>query len=389
MALSVVFADGFLANGVACGIKGSGALDLALVMSKGGKPIPCFATFTQNKAAAAPVVLSKEHLLKSNNRAAAWLLSSGNANAATGSRGLQDAQAMCAAIADELSIATHEVGVCSTGLIGIYMPIERPLAKISSLVHGASGDEAHGVLAAEAIMTTDTFAKFATYEGNGYRIGGMAKGAAMISPNMATMLAVITTDAIVDDGRLSRALTQAVSLTFNRLTIDGCTSTNDTVALMSSSLYPADEHFEEALLQVCKSLADQIAFDAEGATKMVRIEVEGAISVEEALVGARKIAESQLVKCSLYGKDPYWGRVASELGSSGIDFDLGKLSISYQGIEVAREGIGFDYDRSHLERLLEEREIKVSVNLGMGEASAVITTTDLGPGYIDENMGTS
>ncbi len=387
--MSVVFADGFLANGIASGIKESGALDLALVISKDARPIPCFATFTQNKAAAAPVVLSRNHLAASDNRAAAWLLSSGNANAATGERGLSDALAMCQAVATELSVDVEQVGVSSTGLIGIYMPIERPLAKISELVGGVSDDESHGTLAAEAIRTTDTFAKFAIYQGDGYRIGAMAKGAAMISPNMATMLAVITTDAAVDDKRLSEALFRAVSMSFNRLSIDGCTSTNDTVVVMSSALYQVDDHFEEGMLQVCQSLADQIALDAEGATKLARIEVKGAVSEGEALAGARKIAESQLVKCSLYGKDPYWGRVASELGSSGIDFDLDKLSVRYQGIEVARGGVNHLYDKAELERLLEMREIKVTADLGLGQGQAVVTTTDLGPGYIDENMTTS
>ncbi len=387
--MSVVFADGFLANGVASGIKESGALDLCIVVSKDARPIQCFATFTQNKAAAAPVVLSRDHLGSTGNRAVAWLLSSGNANAATGQRGLSDAYALCQAVAAELSVEVEQVGICATGLIGIYMPIERPLAKISELLSDVSSDEAHGALAAEAIRTTDTFAKFATYQGNGYRIGAMAKGAAMISPNMATMLAVITTDADVDDQRLSRALARAVSMSFNRLSIDGCTSTNDTVVVMSSGLYPPDDHFEEGMLQVCQSLADQIALDAEGATKLARIEIQGAASEGEALVGARKIAESQLVKCSLYGKDPYWGRVASELGSSGIDFDLGKLSVWYQGIEVARGGVSRSYDGAELERLLEDKEIKVRVDLGIGHGSALVTTTDLGPGYIDENMTTS
>ena len=387
--MSVVFADGFLANGVASGIKESGALDLCIVVSKDARPIQCFATFTQNKAAAAPVVLSRDHLVSTGNRSVAWLLSSGNANAATGERGLSDAYALCQAVAAELSVEVEQVGICATGLIGIYMPIERPLAKISELLSDVSSDEAHGALAAEAIRTTDTFAKFATYQGNGYRIGAMAKGAAMISPNMATMLAVITTDADVDDQRLSRALARAVSMSFNRLSIDGCTSTNDTVVVMSSGLYPPDDHFEEGMLQVCQSLADQIALDAEGATKLARIEVQGAASEGEALVGARKIAESQLVKCSLYGKDPYWGRVASELGSSGIDFDLGKLSVWYQGIEVARGGVSRSYDGAELERLLEDKEIKVRVDLGIGHGSALVTTTDLGPGYIDENMTTS
>ena len=387
--MSVVFADGFLANGVASGIKESGALDLCIVVSKDARPIQCFATFTQNKAAAAPVVLSRDHLGSTGNRAVAWLLSSGNANAATGQRGLSDAYALCQAVAAELSVEVEQVGICATGLIGIYMPIERPLAKISELLSDVSSDEAHWALAAEAIRTTDTFAKFATYQGNGYRIGAMAKGAAMISPNMATMLAVITTDAAVDDQRLSKALARAVSMSFNRLSIDGCTSTNDTVVVMSSGLYPPDDHFEEGMLQVCQSLADQIALDAEGATKLARIEVQGAASEGEALVGARKIAESQLVKCSLYGKDPYWGRVASELGSSGIDFDLGKLSVWYQGIEVARGGVSRSYDGAELERLLEDKEIKVRVDLGIGHGSALVTTTDLGPGYIDENMTTS
>jgi glutamate N-acetyltransferase/amino-acid N-acetyltransferase len=389
VAVSVVFARGFKANGLACGIKENGDLDLSVVISADGKPVPCVATFTTNRSAAAPVQVSKDHLAKSNNLMVGWILSSGNANAATGKKGVQAATSMCDALGSELGVDGHYVGVCSTGLIGIDLPVEKPLAKIAELVQGAGEEPRHGDIAAEAIRTTDTFSKFATYEGSGYRIGAMAKGAAMIAPNMATMLAVITTDATLSQEELYDALKEAVDESFNLVTIDGCTSTNDTVVLMSSGLCQADEHFRNGLKAVCKSLADQIALDAEGATKLVRVSVKGAVSYSEALMGARKVAESQLVKCSFYGEDPYWGRVASELGSAGIEFDLERLSVSYQGVVVAAGGVAVDFDSKELALLMREREIEVVADLSLGGYEATITTTDLGPGYIEENKGTS
>jgi glutamate N-acetyltransferase/amino-acid N-acetyltransferase len=219
----------------------------------------------------------------------------------------------------------------------------------------------------------------------------MAKGAAMIAPNMATMLAVITTDAMVERERLQRALSHAVEMSFNRLTIDGCTSTNDTVILLSSqsSKVTPSRQFEELLDDLCASLALQIARDAEGGSKVVSVVVSGARNEAQALLGARKIAQSQLVKCSFLGEDPYWGRVASELGSSGIDFDLARLSVSYQGIEVSRSGVSVEFDQKELALRLAQDSVTLQADLGYGEGTATIITTDLGYAYIDENKGTS
>jgi glutamate N-acetyltransferase/amino-acid N-acetyltransferase len=385
--VSVTAPRGFSAAAVACGIKATGALDLALVTTDDGTAVPAAAVVTQNKAAAAPVVITRSHLVATNGRAAAVIVNSGNANAATGGPGTEDATRMCAMVAERLGRRVEEVLVCSTGLIGLPLPmdaIEAGIAAVTGARHAGGGPDA-----ARAIMTTDTHPKQVVVEGDGWTIGGMAKGAAMLAPNMATMLAVLTTDAVVAPTALADHLHDAVAGSFNALSVDGCTSTNDTVIVLASGRATgqadAGAAFGEALGQACADLAAQMAADAEGATKVVRLVVCGAATDADAAIAARKVAESQLVKCSLYGRDPYWGRVVSELGSSGVRFDPDRVSVSYGGITVAAAGVAHPHDEAAVAAHLDGREVDLTADLGVGHGRAVMLTNDLGHGYIDEN----
>ena len=387
--MSVTAAAGFVGAGVACGIKTSGDPDLSLVATADGRPVVAAAVFTQNKSTAAPVVVTREHLAKTGGRAAAVILNSGNANAATGAAGKEAAERMCAAAAKELGCEAEEVLVCSTGLIGIPLPVERIEEAATDLASARS--VGGGAAAARAILTTDTHAKEVVVRGNGFTVGGMAKGAAMLAPNMATMLAVLTTDAAVDAETLRTMLQSAVAQSFNTLSVDGCTSTNDTVIVLAGGQAgPVDQaELRMALTAACTDLAEQMAGDAEGATKVVRVKVVGAASDEEAAAGARKVAESQLCKCSWYGQDPYWGRIASELGSAGIDYDPDVVSISYGGVVVAARGITVDHDEARVREHMAGRHLEIVADLGLGTGSASILTNDLTHAYVDENMGTS
>jgi glutamate N-acetyltransferase / amino-acid N-acetyltransferase len=387
--VSVTAPAGFVAGGHACGIKASGRPDLSLVATADGRAVPAAATFTANRLKAAPVLVSAEHLAATGGRAAAVILNSGNANAATGAAGREHAERMCAATAAVLGCAREEVLVCSTGLIGIPLPIgvvDAGIAPLAARRHRDGGREA-----AVAIMTTDTVAKEALVAGPGFTVGGMAKGAAMLAPDMATMLAVLTTDASADHATLTRLLRAGVAGSFNRMTVDGCTSTNDTVIILASGAAGAvaEDDLGEAIAGACFSLATQMVGDAEGATKVVRVEVTGAASGDDAGRGARTIAESQLVKCSWYGEDPYWGRIGSELGSAGIDFDPDRLAVSYGDVTVAAGGIAVDHDEAALKEYMSGRFLTVRADLGLGDGSGFVLTNDLSHAYIDENMGTS
>lgn len=389
--MSVLFSQGFLASGFASGIKESGGMDLSLVAVSGDEPATAAVTFTQNLSAAAPVQVSRDHFQRSGHKVSAVILSSGNANAATGAKGLSDANLMCDLVAAGLGIPSERVLVCSTGLIGIPMPTSKFQSGIPKLVNLLGGTPAHGLDAARAIMTTDTKEKLTSLQGSNFRIGGMAKGAAMLAPNMATMLAVLTTDAVISGEALGSSLKKAVDESFNRLVIDGCTSTNDTVICLSSGKGGEADlaEFQALLTKACRSLAMQMAMDAEGATKCVTVKVVGAVNDAEADKAARKVSASQLVQCSFYGADPYWGRLASELGSSGASFDLDRLQVRYGGTVVAREGVTVAFDSEELQEYMSERELEVVCDLGLGNGSAEIITTDLTPGYIAENMRTS
>ena len=385
--MSVTEVPGFVAAGVICGIKPNGKPDFALVATADGAPVSAAGVFTSNKMTAAPVLLCREHLAATGGQAAAVVLNSGNANAATGAQGMADARQMCTETAAALGVKPEEVLVCSTGLIGYVLPMDKVSAGIAAAAQALTADG--GPQAAEAIMTTDTVPKQVLIAGDGFTVGGMAKGAAMLEPNMATMLAVLVTDAAADPDTLRSALRAGVAGTFNTLTVDGAESTNDTVLILANGRAgPVDpEALTHAVAAACESLALQMADDAEGSTKTVFLRVTGAASDAEAAKAARDTANCQLVKCSWYGQDPYWGRIASEMGAAGVAFDNTKLTIAYGPHVVYDHG-----EPAHPPELAEYmtgRHLDLHVDLGMGDGSARIITTDLTHAYIDENMGTS
>ncbi len=406
--MSVTAAKGFLAGGIACGIKPSGNPDLALVVTASRESVPTAAVFTSNLVQAGPVRVSKQHL--ANGRATAVILNSGNANAATGAQGRSNARRMCELTSLSLSIdgaavAQEDVLVCSTGLIGIPLKMDPIEAGIPILATMLGKDAEAGSSANQAILTTDTVRKESSVKfetspvGNMATVGGMAKGAAMLSPAMATMLCVLTTDARVEVEALQSALTSAVAASFDQLDIDGSRSTNDTVIIMSSGAAGGPHitvesgeifaRFVSAVTSVCADLAEKMARDAEGATKFVKVVVRGARSAADARIAARAVSRSQLVQCSLYGGDPYWGRVLSELGASGAYLDPELVDISYNGIIVCRDGIACTHDEASLSVAMNEVDIEIVADLHQGSGESVFLTTDLSPAYIAENMRTS
>jgi glutamate N-acetyltransferase/amino-acid N-acetyltransferase len=384
--VSVTAVQGFVAGGLACGIKESGAPDLAIVATEDRQPVAAAGVFTTNLVQAAPVQISQRHL--GNGRASAVVLNSGNANAATGEFGRNDALRMCSLTADGLGGAVDDVLVCSTGLIGIPMPMHAIDVGIPKLC--GQLDANGGADAARAILTTDTVSK-EVVAGAGFTVGGMAKGAAMLSPAMATMLAVLTTDALVEPSVLQRALADAVATTFDCLSVDGCRSTNDTVLVLANGRAgEIDRHrLTDAMTEVCSGLAQMMQQDAEGATKYVTVRVVGARSDADAQLAARAVANSQLVQCSLNGGDPYWGRVLSELGASGAFLDPEKVDIAYNEVLVCRDGIACAHDSTALARVMAGTEVTILCDLRMGHGGATILTTDLSHAYIDENRRTS
>ena len=398
--MSVTAAVGFEAGGIASGIKDSGAPDLALVATVDRAPVSAAGVFTTNLVAAAPVQISRRHL--ADGHAAAVVCNSGNANAATGEQGRRDALRMCELTAEGLGCAPTDVLVCETGLIGIPMPMVPVEAGIPALVSRLSADAAGGEAAAQAMLTTDTVRKEtlqrADAGGAPVTVGGMAKGAAMLAPAMATMLAVLTTDAAIEPGSLRALLEAAVEQSFNALIVDGCRSTNDTVLVLANGAAgnepiagpsPAYHALGDALAAACADLARQMAADAEGATKLARIVVRGARSRAEAALAARAVATSQLVQCSLYGQDPYWGRVLSELGASGACFDPERVDLAYNGVTVCRDGIAHPHDEVAVAAAMTGREIDIVADLHAGSGEASVLFTDLTHAYVDENLGRS
>jgi glutamate N-acetyltransferase/amino-acid N-acetyltransferase len=400
--MSITSVRGFEAAGFASGIKESGDADLALVATTNREAVPAAGVFTTNLATAAPVQVTRRHL-RAGQRATAVVLNSGNANAATGEPGRAAATRTCELVGKELGCATDDVLVCSTGLIGIPLPmdpIERGVPKLAAAL-GDGDDDGHA--AADAILTTDTVRKETVVvaelaDGPALTVAGMAKGAAMLSPAMATMLAVLVTDAACEPDALHAALEHGVGDTFNALLVDGCTSTNDTVLLFANGAagntpITGEGHgfhaLVEAVTEACDDLAHAMAADAEGATKLATIVVRGARSSDEARRAARAVAGSQLVQCSLYGHDPYWGRVLSELGASGSWFDQERVDIAYNGVTVCRNGVAALHDETTLEQVMAEREIEIVCDLHEGMGQAQVRCTDLTHGYVDENMGTS
>ena len=324
-------------------------------------------------------------------RVAGVLVSSGNANAATGDRGRADATAMCALAADGLGVPVEQVLVCSTGLIGIPLPMDPIVDGIPRLVAARAGGDAAGADAAAGILTTDSGRKEVLVEYPGFTVAGMAKGAGMLAPDMATMLAFLTTDAAVEPGPLGDILRAAVADSFNSMSVDGCTSTNDTVVLLASGRAGRGDPslVADAVAEACADLAGQMAADAEGADTVFQVHVTGARSDAEAHRAARKVADSLLVKCSINGKDPYWGRVASELGSAGVDFDMDRLTIAYGGTAVCRGGIEVPHDTAAVAAHMAGPLVSIECGLGLADGTGVVLGVELGYGYIDENRTTS
>ncbi len=391
--MSVTDVPGFVAAGVPCGIKSPANLDLALVATDDGVAVPAAGVFTSNKMTAAPVTVCRHNLNQSMGLAAAVIINSGNANAATGLDGMRDAVQMSASTAEAMGIDAGQVLVCSTGLIGYTLPMDAIESGIPKVVAGLSTEG--GLAAATAMMTTDTVAKETTVtkeiEGITVTVGGIAKGSAMLEPNMATMLAVLTTDAELTPEEATGLLQQAVGPAFNSLTVDGAQSTNDTVLLFANGRAGRVEPqlMLEPLTEACMDLAVMMADDAEGSTKTVFITVEGAATDAEAARIARSIANCQLVKCSWYGKDPYWGRIAAEAGSAADNFLPDSLTISYGGIATFEKGREVETDREALTKVMEQRHLDLTIDLGIGSGIGRVITTDLTHAYIDENMGTS
>ena len=389
--MSITAPAGFTAAGLASGIKASGAFDLALVATTDGVPVPTAATFTSNRAAAAPVQVSRAHLEAGGGLASGFVVSSGNANAATGARGRADALRMCEFAAAGLGVAAERILVCSTGLIGIPLPMGPIEEGIPALVATRSGSTRSAEDAATAILTTDSGRKEVLVEYPTFTVAGMAKGAGMLAPDMATMLAFLTTDAEIEPGPLADLLRIAVRDSFNSMSVDGCTSTNDTVILMASGRAGVVDPnvVVDAVTEACTTLAGKMLADAEGASKIVQVRVTGARSDGEAHQAARKVADSLLVKCSLNGADPYWGRVASDLGSAGVDFEMDRLAIEYGGTTVCRGGIAADHDSAAVAEHLAGPLIDIHCSLGLADGDGVVMGVDLGYGYIDENRTTS
>ena len=383
---------GFRAAGIAAGIKASGKEDLALVFSEGPE-YSAAGVFTRNQVKAAPVLWSQQVL--TTGRLRAVILNSGGANACTGPGGFQDTHATAEAVAEALSnwgteTGAVEVAVCSTGLIGDRLPMDKILAGVTEIVQEMGGGLSGGTDAAYAIMTTDTVPKqVALHHPQGWNIGAMAKGAGMLAPSLATMLVVLTTDAHATAEQLDAALRAATATTLDRLDVDGSTSTNDTVLLLANgaSGIPVDQvDLDNAVFAVLDDLAAQLMADAEGVTKRVVITVRGAQTEDDAVTVARTVARDSLVKTALFGSDPNWGRVLAAVGISPVTIDPDRVSVSFNGNPVCENGCGVPGAR---EVDLSGADIAVTVDLGLGSASASIRTTDLSHAYVEENSAYS
>ncbi len=384
---------GFTAAGVHCGVKKS-RKDLAILYSE--RPARCAALFTANRVAAAPVILDRELLTRSDLMRAV-VVNSGNANACTGERGMRDAREMASAAAAALGVPAGQVLVSSTGVIGKYLPMESIRGGIlegaKALAPGGGAD------AAEAIMTTDTFVKQAAFrieiDGTIVTLGGMAKGSGMIAPNMATMLAFVATDAAIDGPALRAMLKSAADRSFNRITVDGDTSTNDMVALFANGragnaeIRSADEGsgavFLAALERLLVRLSKMIVTDGEGATKLIEIRVTGAASEEAAALAARAVANSNLVKTAIHGEDANWGRILAAVGYSGISFAPEEVEIFFDRVPILRRNYNIDFSEEEAARALAKKEVAITIRLNQGSASAVFWTCDLSKEYVAIN----
>jgi glutamate N-acetyltransferase/amino-acid N-acetyltransferase len=376
----ITYARGFTAGGIACGIKASKKLDLMVALS--AVPATAAAVYTRNRVVAAPLVVTRRHLGKGKVRAI--VCNSGVANACTGSAGERDAVAMARLTARRFALDPHQVVVASTGVIGHRLPMDRVAAGIAKVELAVDG----GARAAHAIMTTDLHPKEWHGDlGKGARLGGMAKGSGMIAPNMATMLAFLTTDAQVEPRFLRRALREAVDESFNQISVDGDTSTNDMVVVLANGLGGpvAPPAFAAALRTACTALAKMVVADGEGATKLFAVEVRGAATTADARRTAQAVARSTLVKCALYGSDPNWGRIVCAAGYSGAAFALERLAVRLGPIEVFRNGLPRPFDRAAARGYLDQREVEIGIDLRAGRASSTAWGCDLSPKYVTFN----
>ncbi|MEO3975263.1 bifunctional glutamate N-acetyltransferase/amino-acid acetyltransferase ArgJ [Streptomyces sp. CAU 1734] len=383
--MSVTAAQGFTAAGIAAGIKENGNPDLALVVNNGPRRAAA-GVFTSNRVKAAPVLWSEQVL--QGGAVTAVVLNSGGANACTGPQGFQDTHATAEKAAEILpGHSAGEIAVASTGLIGLLLPMDKLLPGIETAAAQLSEDG--GDRAAIAIKTTDTVHKTAVHRGGGWAVGGMAKGAGMLAPGLATMLVVLTTDADVESPVLDKALRDATRLTFDRVDSDGCMSTNDTVLLLASGasgITPEYELFDDAVRTVCDDLARQLIGDAEGASKDIRIEVVGAATEDDAVEVGRSIARNNLLKCAIHGEDPNWGRVLSAIGTTGAAFEPDRLNVAINGVWVCRDGsVGEDRDLVDMRF----REVRITADLAAGSETAVIWANDLTAEYVHENSAYS
>ncbi|MER8016400.1 bifunctional glutamate N-acetyltransferase/amino-acid acetyltransferase ArgJ [Streptomyces griseoluteus] len=382
--MSVTAAKGFTAAGIAAGIKQNGNPDLALVVNTGPRRAAA-GVFTSNRVKAAPVLWS-EQVLKSG-QISAVVLNSGGANACTGPQGFQDTHATAEKAGEVLGRGAIEVAVCSTGLIGVTLPMDKLLPGVEKAA--ASLSEHGGEKAALAIKTTDTHHKTAVVSRDGWTVGGMAKGAGMLAPGLATMLVVLTTDADLTDAELDKALRDATRVTFDRVDSDGCMSTNDTVLLLASGASgttPGYDDFADAVREVCADLGRQLIGDAEGASKDIKVEVINAATEEDAVEVGRSIARNNLLKCALHGEDPNWGRVLSAIGTTRAAFEPDRLNVAINGVWVCRDGsVGEDRDLVDMRY----REVHIVADLAAGTETATIWTNDLTADYVHENSAYS
>ena len=383
--MSVTAPLGFRAAGLAAAIKSGGQRDLALIVNDGPSRAAA-GVFTRNRVKAAPVLWSEQVLR--GGRLHAVVLNSGGANACTGPAGFQDTHQTAERAGEVLGRPAAEIAVCSTGLIGDRLPMDKVLSGVDAAAGKLSRDG--GLAAADAIRTTDTVAKIAFRRaGGGYTVGGMAKGAGMLAPALATMLCVITTDADADAATLDRVLRRATEVTFDRLDTDGCMSTNDTVLLLASGaggIGPSEDELAETVTEVCADLARQLLTDSEGATKAIAIEVVGAASDYDAVIAGRAVARSNLLKCAIHGEDPNWGRVLAAVGTTEAVFEPDRLNVAINGVWVCRNG-SFGDDRSKVD--MHPRDVTIMVDLSVGACSATIHTTDLTADYVHENSAYS
>jgi len=382
--VSVAAARGFRASGVAAGLKSSGLLDVALVVNDGPRTAGA-GVFTANRVKAAPVLWTQQ--VVADGRVDAVVLNSGGANACTGPQGFQDTHATAEWAAMALKASAGDIAVCSTGLIGKRLPVDRLLAGVDDAVEHLSPGGADD--AARAIMTTDSVPKQAVASGGGFTVGGMAKGAGMLAPGLATMLAVLTTDADIEPDVLDRVLRAATAATFDRVDSDGCMSTNDTVLLLASGasgVVPTEAGLALLVEAVCSDLARQLVDDAEGSSKTVAVTVRRARTEAEALTVARAVARSNLLKCAISGEDPNWGRVLAAVGTTDATFEPGRLAVALGGVWVCRDGMAGE-DRALVD--MSGREVAITVDLDAGDDEVTVWTNDLTAAYVHENSAYS